>query len=419
MDRIGLEPISAEILSIDRSRRQKIQEAENFRAGLNQQSKQAGLAKSKGNLDEFERLRATISDTREAAQKLEKEASEENRKLQDLLLSIPNLPSPDVPVGSSEDDNVEINRWGEPTKFDFTPVEHFEIPSVKSDMDFTTAAKLSGSRFVILSGNIAKLHRALAQFMLDVHTKENGLQEVWTPVLVNSETMLGTGQLPKFAEDSYQTEEGKWLIPTSEVTLTNIVSGLIVDEEYLPRRYCAHSQCFRSEAGSAGKDTSGMLRQHQFEKVEMVSITKPSESEDEQSRMLRCAEGILEKLELPYRTVVLCTGDMGFGAKKTYDVEVWLPGQQKYREISSVSNCGDFQARRMNARYRPKGEKNTHFVHTLNGSGLAVGRALIAVLENYQQADGSISIPKVLIPYLKRSGAIVLLENMEWQWREG
>lgn len=413
MGRIGLEPISAEILSIDRSRRQKIQEAENFRAGLNQQSKQAGLAKSKGNLDEFERLRATISDTREAAQNLEKEASEENRKLQDLLLTIPNLPSPDVPVGSSEDDNVEINRWGEPTKFDFTPIEHFEIPAVKPGMDFTTAAKLSGSRFVVLSGSIASLHRALAQFMLDVQTNQNGLKEVWTPVLVNPETMLGTGQLPKFAEDSYQTEEGKWLIPTSEVTLTNIVSGLIVDEEYLPRRYCAHSQCFRSEAGSAGKDTSGMLRQHQFEKVEMVSITKPSESEDEQSRMLRCAEGILEKLELPYRTVVLCTGDMGFGAKKTYDVEVWLPGQQKYREISSVSNCGDFQARRMNARYRPKGEKNTHFVHTLNGSGLAVGRALIAVLENYQQTDGSISIPKVLISYLR--GATTILPSGEFR----
>ncbi|MYG11082.1 MAG: serine--tRNA ligase [Rhodobacteraceae bacterium] len=412
LDRLGLEPISAEILSIDRSRRQKIQEAENFRAGLNQQSKQAGLAKSKGNLDEFERLRASISDTRDAAQKLEQEASEENRKLQDLLLTIPNLPSSDVPVGSSEDDNVEISRWGEPTKFNFTPVEHFEIPSVRPGMDFTTAAKLSGSRFVVLSGSIANLHRALAQFMLDVHTKENGLKEVWTPILVNPETMLGTGQLPKFAEDSYRTEEGKWLIPTSEVTLTNIVSGLIVDEEYLPRRYCAHSQCFRSEAGSAGKDTSGMLRQHQFEKVEMVSITKPSESEDEQSRMLRCAEGILEKLGLPYRTVVLCTGDMGFGAKKTYDIEVWLPGQHKYREISSVSNCGDFQARRMNARYRPKGEKTTHFVHTLNGSGLAVGRTLIAVLENYQHTDGSISIPDVLIPYLR--GATTILPSGEF-----
>ena len=413
MGRMDLEPISAEILSIDSSRRQKIQEAENFRAGLNQQSKQAGLAKSKGSLDEFERLRASISDTKQAAQKLEQEASEENRKLQDLLLTIPNLPSPDVPVGSSEDDNVEIKRWGKPTKFDFTPVEHFEIPAVKPGMDFTTAAKLSGSRFVVLSGSIANLHRALAQFMLDVHTKKNGLKEVWTPVLVNPETMLGTGQLPKFAEDSYQTEEGKWLIPTSEVTLTNIVSGLIVHEEYLPRRYCAHSQCFRSEAGSAGKDTSGMLRQHQFEKVEMVSITKPSESENEQSRMLRCAEGILEKLGLPYRTVVLCTGDMGFGAKKTYDVEVWLPGQQKYREISSISNCGDFQARRMNARYRPKGEKTTHFVHTLNGSGLAVGRALIAVLENYQHTDGSISIPDVLIPYLR--GVKTILPSGEFE----
>ncbi|MDE2759398.1 MAG: serine--tRNA ligase [Paracoccaceae bacterium] len=413
LNRLGLEPMSTEILSIDKSRRQKIHEAENFRADLNQQSKQAGLAKSKGDLDEFERLRASIADTKEAAQKLEQDASEENRKLDDLLLTIPNLPSPDVPVGSNEDDNVEISRWGEPTKFNFTPAEHFEIPAVKPGMDFTTAAKLSGSRFVVLSGSIANLHRALAQFMLDVHTKENGLKEVWTPVLVNPETMRGTGQLPKFAEDSYQTEEGKWLIPTSEVTLTNIVSGLIVDEEYLPRRYCAHSQCFRSEAGSAGKDTSGMLRQHQFEKVEMVSITKPSESENEQSRMLRCAEGILEKLGLPYRTVVLCTGDMGFGAKKTYDIEVWLPGQKKYREISSVSNCGDFQARRMNARYRPKGEKSTHFVHTLNGSGLAVGRTLIAVLENYQHTDGSVSIPDALIPYLK--GATTILPSGEFE----
>jgi len=412
LNRRGLDPMSEEILSIDKARREKIRKAENFRAGLNQQSKQAGLAKSKGSLDEFDRLRASISNTKETAQKLEQEASKENRKLEGLLLTIPNLPSPDVPVGSSENDNVEIKRWGEPAKFEFAPVEHFEIPAVKPGMDFTTAAKISGSRFVILSGSIAKLHRALAQFMLDVHTEENGLQEVWTPVLVNPETMLGTGQLPKFAEDSYRTEEGKWLIPTSEVPLTNIVSGLTVDEDYLPRRYCAHSQCFRSEAGSAGKDTSGMLRQHQFEKVEMVSITKSSESENEHDRMLRCAEDFLERLKLPYRTVVLCTGDMGFGAKKTYDIEVWLPGQEKYREISSVSNCGDFQARRMNARYRPKGVKTTNFVHTLNGSGLAVGRALIAVLENYQQADGGISIPDVLAPYLK--GATSILPNGEF-----
>ena len=401
LSRRGLPALSAEILALDRLRRQKIQEAENFRAGLNQQSKQAGMAKAKGDLAEFEKLRRAIADTREAAQELEKQASVENQNLNELLLTIPNLPLPEVPVGGEENDNVEIHRWGEPEKFSFSPREHFDIPGVKSGMDFTTAGKISGSRFVLLSGSIAKLHRALAQFMLDVQTGTNGLIEVWTPVLVNPATMLGTGQLPKFAEDSYQTEDGKWLIPTAEVTLTNIVSGLIIEEEYLPRRYCAHSQCFRSEAGSAGKDTTGMLRQHQFEKVEMVSITKPSESTLEQDRMLRCAEGILERLALPYRTVVLCTGDMGFGASKTYDIEVWLPGQQKYREISSVSNCGDFQARRMNARYRSKTAKATQFVHTLNGSGLAVGRTLIAVLENYQNKDGSISIPDVLTSYLK------------------
>lgn len=397
----GLEAMSGEILAIDKLRRQKIQEAETFRAGLNQKSKQAGIAKSKGDLESFEELRKAIAETKATAQGLEQQASETNQKLNELLLTIPNLPHPEVPVGRCEDDNVEIHRWGEPVKFSFSPREHFDIPGVKAGMDFPTAAKISGSRFVILSGSIAKLHRALAQFMLDIQIEENELIEVWTPVLVNPETMMGTGQLPKFAEDSYQTEDGKWLIPTAEVTLTNIVRGLIVDEEYLPRRYCAHSQCFRSEAGAAGKDTAGMLRQHQFEKVEMVSITKPSESEKEQERMLRCAEGVLEKLRLPYRTVVLCTGDMGFGASKTYDIEVWLPGQQKFREISSVSNCGDFQARRMNARYRPEAEKVTHFVHTLNGSGLAVGRTLIAVLENYQNEDGSISIPDALVPYLK------------------
>ncbi len=412
LSRRGLEPMSAEILAIDKIRRQKIHEAETFRAGLNIQTIKAGIAKLSGNSEEFEELRKYITETKETAQNLEQQASEANQKLNELLLTIPNLPQPDVPVGKSEDDNVEIHRWGEPVKYSFSPREHFDIPGVKAGMDFSTAAKISGSRFVLLSGSIAKLHRALAQFMLDVQTEENGLIEVWTPVLVNPETMLGTGQLPKFAEDSYQTEDGKWLIPTAEVTLTNIVSGLIVDEEYLPRRYCAHSQCFRSEAGAAGKDTSGMLRQHQFEKVEMVSITKPSESEKEQERMLRCAEGILEKLGLPYRTVVLCTGDMGFGARKTYDIEVWLPSQQKYREISSVSNCGDFQARRMNARYRPKAEKTTHFLHTLNGSGLAVGRTLIAVLENCQNEDGSVSIPDVLAPYLK--GYTSILPNGEF-----
>jgi seryl-tRNA synthetase len=279
-------------------------------------------------------------------------------------------------------------------------LEHYALPGVKSGMDFETGAKLSGARFVVLSGAIARIHRALAQFMLDTHITENGLTEVNAPVLVREEMMYGTGQLPKFGEDSYQTKDGFWLIPTSEVTLTNIVNDVIVEDSYLPRRYTAHSLCFRSEAGSAGRDTAGMLRQHQFEKVEMVSITHPDHSMAEHERMTKCAEGILEALELPYRTVVLCTGDLGFGMIKTHDLEVWLPGQDQYREVSSVSVAGEFQARRMNARFRPAGGGKPEFVHTLNGSGLAVGRTLIAVLENGQQADGSVILPKALLPYL-------------------
>ena len=268
-------------------------------------------------------------------------------------------------------------------------------------MDFETAAKLSGSRFVLLSGAVARLHRALAQFMLDLHVEEHGLTETITPVLVREEMMYGTGQLPKFGEDSYQTTNGWWLIPTAEVTLTNIVNGLTIDENYLPRRYCAHTQCFRSEAGSAGRDTSGMLRQHQFEKVEMVSVTRPEESEAEHERMTKCAEAVLEKLDIPYRTVVLCTGDLGAGMRKTHDIEVWLPGQNAYREIASISVAGDYQARRMNARYKPAEGGKPQFVHTLNGSGLAVGRTLIAVVENGQQEDGSVTLPAALHPYLR------------------
>ncbi|MEO1025666.1 MAG: serine--tRNA ligase, partial [Pseudomonadota bacterium] len=301
--------------------------------------------------------------------------------------------------GADEDDNVEVNRWGTPPEFSFQPKEHFDIPGVKPGMDFETAAKLSGSRFVLMSGAVARLHRALAQMMLDIHTTENGLTEAITPVLVRDEAMYGTNQLPKFAEDSYQTREGMWLIPTSEVTLTNIVSNTIIDADYLPRRYTAHTQCFRSEAGSAGKDTAGMLRQHQFEKVEMVSIVRPEKSDEEQQRMLKCAEGILERLGLAYRTVSLCTGDLGFGARRTYDIEVWLPGQNTYREISSVSTCGDFQARRMNARFRD-GDGKPQFVHTLNGSGVAVGRCLIAVLENGQTEDGGVVLPQGLSAWL-------------------
>jgi seryl-tRNA synthetase len=349
---------------------------------------------------EFERLRALVAEKKDEIARLEAEAKEQDERLTEYLLGLPNAPLDEVPDGKDEHDNVEIRRWGTPRDFAFKPREHFEIAGAAKSLDFETAAKLSGSRFVVLKGAVARIHRALAQFMLDIHTSENGLTEMVTPVLVRDEAMYGTNQLPKFAEDSYRTTNGWWLIPTSEVTLTNTVAGEIVDEAVLPIRMTAHTLCFRSEAGSAGKDTAGMLRQHQFEKVEMVSITHPDRSHDEHARMTRCAEGILERLGLPYRTVVLCTGDMGFGARKTHDIEVWLPGQNTYREISSVSVCGDFQARRMNARFRPEGGGKPEFVHTLNGSGLAVGRTLIAVLENGQQEDGSVTLPEALIPWL-------------------
>ena len=397
----GLSSASAEILSLDETRRARITAAEAALAERNAASREVGAAKARGDEAEFERLRALVAEKKDEIARLQAEAAAADQRLSTLLMELPNLPRADVPVGADEAGNVELRRWGAPGVFDFKPLEHFQLPAVQAGMDFETAAKLSGSRFVVLSGAVARLHRALAQFMLDTHVETNGLTETWTPVLVKDEAMLGTGQLPKFTEDSYQTTNGWWLIPTAEVTLTNIVSGEIVEEATLPRRYVAHSQCFRSEAGSAGRDTSGMLRQHQFEKVEMVSITKPEDSGAEHERMTRCAEGILEALGLPYRTIVLCTGDMGFGATRTHDIEVWLPGQDTYREISSVSVCGDFQARRMNARFRPAEGGKPDFVHTLNGSGLAVGRCLIAVLENGQRADGSVSLPEALAPYLR------------------
>ncbi|SFR53587.1 serine--tRNA ligase [Litoreibacter janthinus] len=390
---------SADVLAIDAARRAKISAAEEAKAAQNAASKEVGAAKAKGDDAEFERLRALVGEKKAEVARLNDEAKAEDDKLTDLLMGLPNIPMADVPDGDSEDDNVEINRWGTPRRFPFKPKEHFDLPGVIPGMDFETAAKLSGSRFVLLKGAVARIHRALAQFMLDTHV-ENGLTETWTPVLVNEAMMYGTGQLPKFGEDSYQTTNGQWLIPTSEVTLTNIVNGETVEEAKLPMRMCAHSQCFRSEAGSAGRDTSGMLRQHQFEKVEMVSITKPEDSRAELDRMTAAAESILETLLLPFRTVVLCTGDMGFGAERTHDIEVWLPGQQMYREISSVSVMGAFQARRMNARFKPADGGKPEYVHTLNGSGLAVGRCLIAVLENGQQADGSVELPVALHPYL-------------------
>ncbi len=397
--RRGLSPLSSEVLALDEARRAAILAAETAQAAQNAASKEVGAAKARGDDAEFERLRALVAEKKAEVAAMTARAGEKDAELRDMLMRIPNSPLPEVPEGADEAGNVELRRWGTPRTLDFAPKEHFDIAGVKPGMDFATAAKLSGARFVVLRGAVIRVHRALAQFMLDTHVNEHGLTETWTPVLVKEEAMYGTNQLPKFAEDSYQTTNGWWLVPTSEVTLTNTVAGDILEESALPIRMTAHTQCFRSEAGSAGKDTTGMLRQHQFEKVEMVSITTPETSLAEHERMTRCAEAILEKLGLPYRTIVLCTGDMGFGATKTHDLEVWLPGQNTYREISSVSVCGDFQARRMNARYRAAGGK-PDFVHTLNGSGLAVGRCLIAVLENGQQADGSVDLPAVLHPYL-------------------
>jgi seryl-tRNA synthetase len=399
--RRGLPVMSAEILAIDADRRARIAAAEAALAERNAASKEVGRARAAGDEAGFERLRRLMAEKKDEIARLEDEARRYDDRLEELLLTIPNAPLDDVPEGADESANVELARWGKPRAFDFAPKEHYELGEAMRCMDFDAAARLSGSRFVVLSGALARLHRALAQFMLDTHVEENGLTEVWTPVLVRDAAMLGTGQLPKFAEDSYRTTDGSWLVPTAEVTLTNIPAGQIVEESTLPRRYTAWTQCFRSEAGSAGKDTRGMLRQHQFEKVEMVSITRPEDSPDELERMTRCAEGILEKLELPYRRILLSTGDMGFSARKTHDIEVWLPGQNAYREISSCSVCGDFQARRMNARFRREAGGRPEYVHTLNGSGLAVGRALIAVMENGQQADGSIELPAALGPFLR------------------
>jgi seryl-tRNA synthetase len=397
--RRGLPAQSAGLMAMDEARRAKILAAETAAAAQNAASKEVGAAKARGDDAEFNRLRALVADKKAEGARLTEEAGAEDARLRAALEVIPNLPLDQVPDGPDETGNVEIRRWGTARDFAFTPKEHFEIAAAAAGLDFETAAKLSGSRFVVLKGAVARVQRALAQFMLDTHVADHGLTETWTPVLVKPEAMYGTDKLPKFGEESYQTTNGWWLVPTSEVTLTYSVAEDILDEAKLPIRMAAHTQCFRSEAGSAGKDTTGMLRQHQFEKVEMVTICTPETALAEHERMTKCAEAILEKLGLPYRTIVLCTGDMGFGSQKTHDIEVWLPGQNTYREISSVSTCGTFQGRRMNARYRPAGGK-PEFVATLNGSGLAVGRCLIAVLENGQQADGSVDLPAVLQPYL-------------------
>ena len=388
-----------EALEADRKRIQvRTQELQNLR---NTRSKQIGMLKAKG--EDVAAVMAEVAGFGEELKASELRLDELRGEIEAIALGIPNIPDASVPLGSDEAHNVEQHRWGTPRTFDFEVKDHVELGARSGWLDGETAAKLSGSRFTVLRGQLARLHRALAQFMLDLHTNEHGYEETNVPLLVNAESMRGTGQLPKFEEDLFSTELGesrRYLIPTSEVPLTNIVRDDILDAERLPLRMTAHSMCFRSEAGSGGRDVRGMIRQHQFEKVELVSIARPDESDAEHQRMTRCAEAVLEKLGLPYRKVLLCTGDMGFGATKTYDLEVWLPSQQTYREISSCSNCGDFQARRMQARWRNPATGKPELVHTLNGSGVAVGRALIAVMENYQNADGSIDVPEALRPYM-------------------
>ncbi len=366
----------------------------------NEASKLIGQAKAQKDEAKAAELMAEVADlktTIETAQETERAKTEE---LRDLLASLPNLPFDDVPLGEDEHGNIEQRRWGTPKTFAHPVKDHADLGEAMKLMDFEAAAKISGARFVVLKGQLARLERAIGQFMLDVQTLEHGYTEIAPPVLVKPHAMFGTGQLPKFEEDLFKTNEDRYLIPTAEVSLTNLVREAITAEEDLPLRLTALTSCFRAEAGSAGRDTKGMIRQHQFQKVEMVSITTPDQSIEEHERMTQCAEAILKKLELPFRTMLLCTGDMGFGARKTYDLEVWLPSQDTYREISSCSNCGDFQARRMDARSRKAGEKGTRFVHTLNGSGLAVGRTLVAIMENYQDENGRIAVPDVLKPYM-------------------
>ena len=398
--RRGLEPASAKILALDtegRALTTRIQEAQSRR---NEASKAIGQAMGQSDTDKAEQLKAEVAELKQTMPQMEEDGRTVAAKLTAMLETIPNLPADDVPQGEGEEDNVEVSSWGEKREFDFEPSEHADLGPALG-MDFETGAKISGARFTFLRGGIARLHRAIAQFMLDRQVNQNGYIECAPPVLVNDAAMYGTDKLPKFAEDSFKTTDGRWLIPTSEVSLTSSVMGEIIDDLAEPIRLTALTPCFRSEAGAAGKDTRGFIRQHQFEKVELVSIVRPEDSEAEHERMTQCAEGMLQALGLPYRKMLLCTGDMGFGARKTYDLEVWLPGQGAYREISSCSNTGAFQARRMNARYRPEdGGKKTDFVHTLNGSGLAVGRTLVAVLENYQNEDGSVTVPEALKPYM-------------------
>ncbi|MDC0033018.1 serine--tRNA ligase [Alphaproteobacteria bacterium] len=393
-----MEPMASKLIDLDVKRRAtqtELQEAQNLR---NETSKKIGTAKASGG--DAETLIAKVAALKDRMRTLGTQEQNYSERLQTILSTLPNIPSNDVPEGEDEESNVNLRQIGTPPSFDFDVLDHVTIGENLGGMHFEKASRLSGARFVVLSGQLARLDRAIGAFMLDLHTKEFGYTEVTPPVLVRSKALYGTGQLPKFDEDLFQTKDDFWLIPTAEVPLTNLVAEEILDEIELPLRFTALTLCFRSEAGAAGRDTRGMLRQHQFNKVELVSIVHPGKAEAEHERMTSAAEEVLRQLGLAYRVMVLSTGDMGFSARKTYDLEVWMPSQQTYREISSCSNCGDFQARRMRARFRPAGEKGTQFVHTLNGSGLAVGRTLIAILENYQQADGSVTIPNVLRPYM-------------------
>ncbi|WP_457627333.1 serine--tRNA ligase [Persephonella sp.] len=389
-----------EILAVDEERRQLIKEVEALKAEKNRLSKEIGLLFREGKREEAEKAKEEVQAKNKKIEQLEKELKDVEKRFNYLLLSVPNIPHPSVPVGEDEEDNVEVRRWGEPRKFDFEPLPHWEIGEKLGILDFERGAKLSGSRFTVMYREAARLERALINFMLDLHTTQHGYTEVWTPVLVKPEILTGTGQLPKFEEDLYKVcDEELYLLPTAEVSLTNLHAGEILKEEELPKYYTAYTPCFRREAGSHGKDVRGILRQHQFDKVELVKIVKPEDSYNELEKLVSEAEKVLQLLELPYRVVELCTGDLGFSAAKTYDIEVWIPSQNRYREISSCSNTEDFQARRAKIRYKDSEGKN-RFVHTLNGSGLAVGRTLLAIMENYQRKDGGFDIPEVLKKYI-------------------
>ncbi len=406
MKRRGLVAQSADLMTQDEGLRAAIAAKQDAETARNAASKKIGAAKASGDEAAFESLRAEVGALKG---KIEAAGEDEARigvELRNKLLSLPNIMADDVPEGADESANEELRTWGEPTELGFAAKDHTALGEALGMLDFESAAKISGARFAFLKGDLARLERALGAFMLDVQTQEHDFLEVSPPLLVRDNALIGTNQLPKFAGDQFRTTTDHWLIPTAEVPLTNLAREAIHDEAGLPHRYCAYTPCFRSEAGSAGKDTRGLIRMHQFMKVEMVVITTPEQSAAEHQRMTNCAEDVLQRLKLPYRVMLLCAGDTGFGAQKTHDLEVWLPSQNTYREISSVSSCGDFQARRMNARCRAVGEKKARFVHTLNGSGVAVGRALLAVMENYQREDGSIEVPEVLRPYMGGQGVI-------------